>query len=376
VAIAVPLLEKTSKLLARALRTTPDELVKSFRTATLDDLPQVLALRAQVLGADITWDDEAYLRWRYRLGRAQGGAGDGHVLVRGGELLGLIGTEDITLGWQGQTLAGVRVMDTLVRPDCADIGLGVWMALVLQSRHPLVLAVGANANSIGLVKRLFEVLPNRRIWVHVISFDHLIGKHLPIPWLARHVGQLASLAMSLVRAWALLGGRQGIEVEHTDGLPPEADALARAATDADRIEVIRSREQWAWRLSTPRSQFDIWCARRRGELLGMVITRRDTLEDQRQGWTVMDVVLDRRCQAAAAKALLWRVLDAARRQHIAHVSLPSCRGDLDSLLHSAAFIERPHAYKVMAWTCRNDALRAHAASGADWSFHEIHTDGG
>jgi hypothetical protein len=329
-----------------------------------------------VLGADITWDDAAYLRWRYRFGREGCGAGECHVLVLGGELLGLIGTEEVSVRWGPVAESGVRVMDSLIRPELSDIGLGVWLALVMKARHTLVLAVGANPNSIGLVKRVFDVLPNRRIWVHPIRFDQYMAKRVPIRALAWLAGHLAGLAMDVLRAWALAFGRDGIVVTRSPELPPQADALVRASEEPDRIEMAHSRAQWAWRLSTPRSTFDIWCARRQGELVGLMITRQDPMEDERRAWTVMDVVLDRRHKPATTKALLWAVLRAAQHQQVAHVTLPSYRHDLEGLLRKAGFVEQPNTYKVMAWSCQNEALRAHGASGADWSFHEIHSDGG
>lgn len=372
----IPLLDKTGRLVARALKTSPEALLSSLRPATLADLPQILSLRAQVFGTEITWDDEAYLSWRYGLGRAGQGAGECWVVVLAGELLGLMGTEDITLRWGGITLAGVRVMDTLIRPDLSDVGLGVWLSLVIKSRHALVLAVGANATSKGLVTRVFDVLPNRRILIHPIRFDHFMAKRTSSAAVAWVGARLASSALSVARAWTLGLGHKGIRVSRLPDLPQQLDRLLQAAVNPDLIEVVRSRAHWAWRLSTPRSQFDLWGAWVKGDLVGLMITRRDAIEDDRLAWTVMDLVTDRRYQTAAAKALLWSVIGAARGQQVEYLIMPSYRRDVEGLLHKAGFVEQPNELKIMAWSCQNDALRAHGEAGADWSFNEIHSDGG
>lgn len=371
---AVPSLDKTSKVLARALKVTPEDLLSSFRLATLADLPQILGLRAQVLGADITWDDEAYLLWRYRFGREGLRGGDCLVVVLNGQLLGLIGTEDITLRWADTAVSGIRVMDILIQPELSGIGLGVWISQVLQARHALVLAVGANPNSKGLVTRIFDVLPNRRVWVCPIRLDQFLAKRLPHAALAWPGARLGNAVMWGVRAWGVGPGRQGVAVEQVKTLPEDLDALLRKAVGPGLVDVVRSRERLAWRLDTPRSRFEVWLARRQGELVGLMVTRRDAHGDGEFVWTVMDLVLDRGCQLAAGKALFWSVLGAARHQRIEHVALPSYRHDLDGLLRKAGFVQRPNALKIMAWSCRNEALRAHVASGADWSFNEIHDD--
>lgn len=369
-----PTLDKTSKVVARALKVTPEDLLSSFRRATVADLPQILSLRAQVLGAGITWDDEAYLLWRYRFGRDGLRGGDCLVVMLNGQLHGLIGTEDVTLRWGDTSVSGIRVMDILIQPELSSIGLGVWISQVLQARHPLVLAVGANANSKGLVTRLFDVLPNRRVWVCPIRIDHFLSKRLPHAALVWSGARVGNALIWGVRAWGVGTGRQGIVVEQVKTLPEQLDTLLRNAAGPDLIDVVRSRERLAWRLATPRSQFAIWVAHRQGELLGLTITRRDDHGDGQRVWTLMDVVLDRRCTLAAGKALLWAVLGEARTQRIDQVALPSYRHDLDALLRRAGFVQRPNTLKIMAWSCQNAALKAHGETGADWSFNEIHDD--
>ena len=90
-----PSLEQTTRLVARALGMAPQQLQANLRIATLPDLPAVLNLRSRILANKLDWDDSAYLTWRYRLGANSGGQGDLWVLERQGQLLAVVGTEDL-----------------------------------------------------------------------------------------------------------------------------------------------------------------------------------------------------------------------------------------------------------------------------------------
>jgi len=372
---ALPL-DKTARLVARALRTTPDELASSFRPATLDDLPQILALRAQTVGEDIDWDDQAYMLWRYSFGRQGCGAGNCWVLVRDGALLGMVGTERLSLSLAGEHTEGFRVMDILIPPDLEGKGVGAWLLLMMKSQAPVVLAVGSNPSSKRLVTRVFDALPNRRIFIHPIRFDHFMAKRLklaPLGWMA---SRLADWGMRVATAWLLWGGRRGVAVRKLDVLPEGLDALLAAAVRPDRVEVQRSRAHLDWRLSTPRARFDIWGAWKHGELVGLMITRPDAINEGRQAWMVMDVVVNERMKEPVLKALLWRVLSQAYRQGADYITVVSYRQDIERHLLRAGFVEQYNEYRIMAWACTNDGLRAAVEAGADWSFNEIHGDGG
>lgn len=370
-------LDKTARLVARALRTTPDELAASFRPAALDDLPGILALRAQTVGEDIEWDDEAYLLWRYSFGRTGQGAGDCWVLVHDGELLGMVGTEALSLCLAGGRTDGFRVMDILIRPDLEGKGVGAWLLLMMRHKAPVVLAVGSNASSKRLVTRVFDALPNRRIFIHPIRFDHFMAKRLklaPLGWLA---SRLADWGMRAATAWLLWGGRQGLAVRKLNSLPDDGlDALLAASGNPGRVEVQRSRAHLDWRLATPRAQFDLWGAWKHGELVGLMITRPDPIDEGRQAWMVMDMILNERMQAPVLKALLWRVLRRAHRQGVDYVTVVSYRQDIERQLLKAGFVEQFNEYRIMAWACADDKLRTAVQAGADWSFNEIHSDGG
>lgn len=369
-------LDKTSRLVARLLGTTPDELVASFRPATMADLPLVLALRAENMAHEIEWDDDAYLRWRYSFGRPDKGGGNCWVLMREGRLLGIVGTEALGLTLAGERTEGFRIMDILIQSDLEGMGVGAWLLLMMKSQAAVVLAVGSNANSKRLATRVFDGLPNRRMFIHPIRFDHFMAKRLklaPLGWLAT---RMANLGMRVATAGGLWGGRGGVVVRKLDELPADLEALLTAAVRPDRVEVQRSRAQLSWRLSTPRARFELWGAWKQGTLVGLMITRPDTIDEGRQAWIIMDVILSERMQAPVLKALLWRVLGSAYRQGVDYVKWVSYRQDIERQFVKAGFVKRDDEYKTMVWACAQDSLRRAAEAGADWSFSELHTDGG
>ena len=369
-------LDKAAKVVARSLGMSQDELIQSFRPATWLDLPQILALRQAVLAHDITWDDAAYLSWRYRLSRPGEGAGECWVLMRGNELIGMIGTEDLTLAVDGVSVDGLRVMDILVPPNMEGKGLGPWLGLTMQSKSVFVLAVGANANSKRMVERTFEARPNRRTFIHPIGFDHFMAKRLKWPPLAKVAATLADWAMVAGRVWLLGHGLNGITTRKLDHLPDDLPLLLMKSTRPDRVEVVRSMASLNWRLRTPRARFDIWGAWHQGELVGLMVTRPDKQDDGYHSWMIMDVILNEGMKPTVLKALLRRVIGAARAQNAVYLSIVSYRHDLERLLSKVAFVEQTWHYRILAWSCTDDVLRDHVNAGADWSFNEVHSDGG
>lgn len=374
---ALPDYGKTTRLVARALKWQAAQLEEALRPATLDDLDAVVALRRRVCGEQIYWDDAPYLKWRYRLGRPDAGMGDLWVLMRDGQLLGMVGTEDMVVQVAGVSTDMRCLMDLLVDPAWQDIGMGLWLNQAMGQRYPNVLAVGCNENSSGLVNRAFHPLMGRRTHVRPIRFDRYMVRRIPfkpLAWLASGALNKAAHLNALV---TLGPGRQGIRVTKEVQPPTDAEQLFVRSTHLDRIEVVRSMAHWRWRLGSPRGQFDVWAARDPADqtLLGMLVTRRDQFEPKRWSWTGMDLVLSEQRRDEALRALLWRVLGEAERQGIEYVSFTIRRQDIESELRRAGFVSHDSAYKTMSWTCAEPVLRARGEAGADWSFCDLHTDG-
>lgn len=371
-------LAQTSRLVARALGMTPAELMDNFRPALLADLPGMLALRQRVLGAKLDWDDPAYLRWRYRLGRPDQGGGDCWLLMRQGEILGMVGTQALGLRngtRQGQALS---LMDIMIQPELEDAGLGTWLNLVLQERADITLAIGANPNSIGMVSRLFDTLPNRRSHVHPIRLGDFLSKRVPVPVLPGLAAWGLESLMRPGRALLLGPGSQGIDVRPMARFDDAVDALEhRVTADDTLIHCARSAAQLNWRLlDNPRAPCTVWGAWSKGQLQGYMATCLTPLDHgERQALVIVDaMVLPLPTGRPAWRALLWKVLTQAARANAEYVVITAYRHDLEQELRRVGFRQQPHPYETLSWTCRDEGFKALAATHPDWTLSEIHTD--
>jgi len=369
-------LAQTSRLVARALGMSVPDLAASFRPAVWADLPALLALRTRVLGGDITWDDQAYLAWRYRLGRPQAGGGECWVLVRQGELLGMVGTQDLVLRCDGQTCPALSLMDIMIQPELDSVGLGVWMNLAIQERTTATLAIGANANSIGMISRLFDTLPNRRSFVHPVKLGHFLRKRLPVPGLPGVIALGLETMMRLGRALLLAPWLpSSIQVRPWDRLDDALQALNAQLETNDVVHAERTPAQLNWRLlDNPRGSSQVWGAWSKGRLIGYMATQLTPLDDGRQALTIVDLVVPLPSGRPALRALLWTVLEEAWRHQVEYVTMTSYRQDVERELRRAGFRQQAHQFETLSWTCWDEAFKGLVEARPDWTLSEVHTD--
>ena len=138
----------------------PEELIASFQPATSRHLPGIIDLRGKV--RSVPWDEASYLRWRYDFSGRSDARSRLMVVAHGDRVLGMMGAEAVRLARGGDRLDALSTMDILVDPDLGGAGLGAWLNTALFATSPVVFELGANPNSLGLIKRLFHMLPNRR----------------------------------------------------------------------------------------------------------------------------------------------------------------------------------------------------------------------
>jgi hypothetical protein len=301
-----PSFDNTTKLVARALGVPPAELLATFRPAVLDDLPAVLSLRTLEFGPHIAWDDKAYLCWRYRLGRADCGLGELWVVNHNDELLGMIGTEDMVCMHAGRRLIGMRSMDILVDPRAKNSGLGVWLNQALFRRSAFTLVVGSNPNSIGIMKRLYRLLPPGRLYYRYVDFRRYLERRFgkgSVAWIGAHAGKL------IMRSWQLLSqlrysGTVAVQPIHRFDDSVSA-LLAKASMDGNEVVVDRSASYLNRRLfDNPRAQYRVWGAYREREWLGYIAWRIVHRDDGEIWMHIMDMVVDARHRISALGALL------------------------------------------------------------------------
>ncbi len=381
-AVAAPISrEKTARLVARALGVTPQLLDAGFRSATLADLPAVLALRRRVLGDDLAWDDERYVRWRYLPQPGQRGLAICWLCTRGDELLGMIGTEALWLQAGDSRQLVHAAMDLMVQPELADSGLGVWVNQTVCERLGCVLAIGSNPNSKSVLARTFEALPDRRTHTHPLHFAHFMAKRLHHGLLASVAAGLADAAMVVLRTGRLWSTGWRLSVTPLSQWAPgssehrDIETLLRSARRPGRVEVDRDADTLAHRLlANPRTRCEVWLARDGARPVGMVATRSVPIDGGRHAVQVLDAVIDPACQRPALRALLARVTARAFRSGADYLTWTLYDPTLEAELKPLMFRTAPHPYETMSWVCPDAAFREAVLARAGWSLSDIHTD--
>ncbi len=265
----VPAHDKLGRLVARSLGLDEAALREGLRPATLDDLPELIALRREHLLPGHEWDDDAYLRWRYRLGREGAGFGELWCLHAHGRVLATIGVEDLPIELDGQALAGAQVMDLLVRPQAQESGLGIWLNQAMLARHGFTLAVGANQNSAGIVRRLFEPLPPRLTFTHPLDLQPFVQRRWPALAATPLAMRLANAGLALRRLALRRHRPRGFTLENTPRLDPALSApVARGAAGVH----LRHGGAYLQRrlLDNPRRPLSLRVARRGDAVAGLI----------------------------------------------------------------------------------------------------------
>lgn len=376
-----PSLEQTTRLVARALGMTPQQLQANLRIATLHDLPAVLNLRSRVLSTKLDWDDSAYLTWRYRLGRSDVGQGDLWVLERQGQLLALVGTEDLQAQWQSHLWTARSTMDIMVEPDLGAIGLGAWLNLSLQNKNSdIVLAIGSNPHSFGLVKRLFDVLPNRRSFVYPLRFDHLLAKHVPVKRVIWPVAALSQWALSVSRRLLLGSTQKRHRIAAVRHMTPDwrngLDALLARAPNPQHVHLQRTADYLDWRvLQNPKGPGILWGLWDGNELLAYATTHSQTVSNGCDALIISDMSTSLTGNAQPMwRPLLRAILDDGQSKGYEYAMVTSYNQTLDNEFKRIGARQRFNEYETLGYTC-SEAVRALMPTPAsDWSLNDIHTD--
>ncbi|KNZ34180.1 MAG: hypothetical protein AD742_01925 [Methylibium sp. NZG] len=354
----------------------PEALAAGFVAATPAELTQLVALRRQVIGDALTWDDARYLGWRYDLGSPGRGGGECWVVKRGDEVLAMLGSERIRVRHQGRAVDGLSVMDIAVRPEFDGVGLGVWMAMHLCERVDCVLAIGSNANSRALVTRVFERLPDRRSYAHLFEFGPTLSRRWHSGVRAPVVGALAGWGMALWRGSVALTRTRSLRIEPLARFDAGIDALVSASRSGAEIAVDRDAHFQNWRLmENPRSAYTVWAAREGAELVGWIAVRAKASEDGKQVMVIEDMLAradDR--GAAVLTALLCRCFKQARALGCERITVIACHPQNERVLRRLGFFAHRADAETLSVRCRDDVLNAAIAAGVPWHLTGANTD--
>ena len=364
-----------TSLVARALGLSASQLLQAFVPATAEHLGGVVALRHALFGADIHWDDAAYLTWRYRFGSQTQGRGECWVLVLAGQVAGMVGTEEIELQRGEERIPAWSTMDIAIDQRFEGSGLGSWMNLRLCAEAGCALTIGSNAKSRNMITRMFQRLPDRRSYVLPIRFQRVVRKRLGSWAGARVLTPVIETLAALYRVAALPAAGGHVELRPMTHFGSDAAELLLWAHDPEEWQVARSIEFLNWRLfGNPRVSYNVVGAYVFGTLVGYLATMQRKDPSGATHVMLVDWSIDRTRYAGAFRALCADAIRTALHNGAELVGLTAYHARSERLLKTMGFVPRFDPYETIAVHSTDAARLQRLLTPAQWFITEINTD--
>lgn len=414
----LPSFERTTAIVARGAGVPVPELLAGLRVATAEDLQAIVALRREVYGGPVSWDDSRYLAWRYGLGSPRKAYATLRILTVRERLVAAIGAEEVTVRAEaasggaaatggataasdGATAAsdgatagsgGLPVgsggapletraacaMDLLALPALHEIGIGAWLNLVLFREYPLVIALGANSNSAGLVQRLYTSLPGRRTYQLALDAREFLSRRIHVPLLREPASAVLSALVSARNRWFVRGSRiRNVGVEPLTRFGEDWDEALRAEPPAGTISMRRHADYLNWRfVDNPRGRYRILAALSAGRPTAYVIFRMSRDEAARRSAHIADWWIGAHAAPGTFAALIGATITAARAGSAHYVSATALGARYVSDLRGVGFLARSEAHKPTGYQTTEPPLAARLATApAAWHLNDLGDDG-
>lgn len=209
--------DKITRILARALTKTPEELRAAFSPAHQDEFDSILQFRQQNMDGHIKWDDAAYLRWRYDFVSDTYSVSDKkNRLWRvkiDDKILAIIGVDYAEFYTAGKIEDWRNPLDLLVGSEVDGLGLGVWMSLVLEQEYPRLFAMGATRHSQSIVKKLFHSMPDMGAWKLILNAQTVIARRLTNPVVSWFLSRLVNFYLKVALQIKLSSNTSDIKIQ-------------------------------------------------------------------------------------------------------------------------------------------------------------------
>ncbi len=268
-------LEKITTIIARSLSISPTELYEAFAPANEIDLPAILEFRQTQLGKSISWQDEAYLHWRFDFsGNTTAPLSRLWRLKLNGEIVGLIGLDHVQLSCRGERITASNPLDLMVAARLDGLGLGVWMSLVLQRENSLMFAMGATKSSKVIVEKLFTPMPELGSWKYLLKSSRFLRKKIH-PRLLPLAAKCVDTALNLYRRFLSRGKKKSWQIAPVVNFTQHGEQLdALMDSYKDTLWILRQRtaEFLQWRfLTNPRRAYNALGLFQGGVLAGYAV---------------------------------------------------------------------------------------------------------
>lgn len=345
-----PGFKQSTRLLAKRLGCSSEQMLEGFAPAQAADLDQVIPWRAENQPEELPAGDRDYLRWRYNFGdnTLPGNRKSFLWLLKiKGEILCMMGAQHHTLHTGGQNLDIAYPLDLLVRKDLNGSGLGAWINLAIQDKYPILLVIGGGTrDSARLIRRLFRAMPDRKTWKLPVSTEGTLRRLLPIAILARPISTVADGLLSLKRGFHRGTWRaSGIHLEPIERFPGDIARLTRNWPTED-IYLERSADFLNWRfIDNPGIDYQALLIYRKQQLLGYVVYHLyHSLENKQMQASIDDLIWERGGGISAQQQRLQCILAASIDHLIARkarlISLASYGDQADRTLQQLGFLRR------------------------------------
>lgn len=353
---------------------TPDELRASFQPAQLRHLPSILYMRSQ--GNPLPWDDQRYLQWRYDFVGKPDSRGRLMISAQGDTVLGMVGIEKVRLFHDKKILDAVLVMDIMVDPSLYSTGLGAWLNMAIFDQYPVVFEIGANPNSIGLISRLFHLLPNCKYYVAPIRFDQYLAKRLRIPFLASLLAVPANFGFQLWRTMVSHQIPSSWSLRDLTQFDDTVDRLFTRRWNGDSITVERSSSYLNWRLfASPRARYSVLAAFEGSEMVGYIAYQRYNQSDGLKSFRLVDWLLDGRYGFFVFNVLVQEIARCAHAEKIDRINLSPLHNTLEQSLWRLGFLSRPgNKYATVGVRCSEPIPWPSLYDGLAWYITEANSD--
>lgn len=368
--------DRTTAIVARNLGVTTAELLASFRPAVATDLEAIVVLREAIHGAAPSWDDRRYLAWRYGLGTTRKAYAIFRVLQIRGEIIAGIGAEEFGLHTPRGDTPAACAMDILCLDRYRSLGLGAWLNLALFEQYPVVLVLGSNVNSRGLVEGLYTPLEARSEYKFPINAHVFLRRRLRFPLF----GPLAALVIHCMvlargRWFAWWNIRQGVSVRKIGRFGIDAGAQLEGAVFGGRISIARNPDYLNWRfLDNTRCEYRALGSFQEGRLRSYVIYSCGSPDTMQHCLQIADWWIDDPTDLAPFRSLVAALVRDCQRRNVQFIRAIALGTDLFLQLRKSGFVHRSRNGVSAGFHSTSKSVESSPGSACTWNLTGLGDD--
>lgn len=174
-------LKQIEPIISRLLNISAQELDSHFFPAQEKHIDEIVNMRQRILPEQTSAEDKKYLEWRYNFGpylSKEEALNENRMWVFAidNEVLAVVGVQAINICAANRVIPSLTTMDLIAKAEHEGKGLGVWINLKIQDSGRPILAMGSNKNSVGIVSKLFQRMPHRKVYRNILSSPKYFAK--------------------------------------------------------------------------------------------------------------------------------------------------------------------------------------------------------